>query len=100
MDHASTARLASEEEFHVSHYAHNGLWRWEVLYDCLPADVCAKISIIKPPSAGYSDFPSWKLSNDGNFTLKTTYEILFNQEFEPVLLIPPVYLGLAVEGSK
>lgn len=39
-------------------------------------DVCHAISNINPHAPGSSDFPSWKASSDGQFSLKSVYMLL------------------------
>lgn len=39
--------------------------------------------VIKPPAPGaHSDFPCWDLTSDGQFSLKSTYGILYEVSLE------------------
>jgi len=35
---------------------------------------------VKPPTPGLDDFPIWKFSNDGLFSIKSAYQTLFVEE--------------------
>lgn len=52
--------------------------------------LCAKIAVIKSPTAGTSDSLCWGLTNNGQFTLKTAYFIALD-EFQPSLEPDPIY---------
>lgn len=69
-----------EMEFTVSHYAVAGSWNWGRLHSLLPMDICAKISMLRPPLSGSADFPCWGLTGDGQFTLKSTYWVTTNED--------------------
>lgn len=66
----------AELAFPVSFYALHNNWNIGELERMLPDDVCAAIENVMPPSPGQSDFPSWKASSDGQFTLKLIYSVL------------------------
>lgn len=59
-----------EANYPVSFYAGENGWRWDVIRNSLPDSVYAKIAAIKPPSQGLEDFPCWRGSSDGYFTLR------------------------------
>jgi hypothetical protein len=71
-DHNVALIPREELNFPVNHYASNGLWKWDKIRSILPNDICDKIVVIKTPLQGAPDFPCWKLSVDGYFSLKTT----------------------------
>lgn len=68
----------------VNNFAINGDWIWVVLSHILPQHICSKIATIKAPSGGAADFPIWKHSSDGFFSIKSAYLHLFQElETEP-----------------
>jgi hypothetical protein len=73
---ASNGIPIGQMEYVVSHYARDGQWNWEVLNQILPREICEKLTVIKPPSNGKSDFPCWNLTTDGNFSLKSAYSLM------------------------
>jgi hypothetical protein len=87
-DHILASIPREELNFPVNHYASNGLWKWDKIRSIVPNDICDKIAVIKPPSQGAPDFPCWKLSVDGNFSLKTAYESIENQHQEDLYTNP------------
>lgn len=61
----------------VNDYTVNGDYDWPRLHNCLPLPICTKISGVKPPSFSFDDFPSSKHTNDGYFSIISTYGVLF-----------------------
>ncbi|GAU36816.1 hypothetical protein TSUD_219190 [Trifolium subterraneum] len=87
-DHIAASIPREELNFPVNHYASDGLWKWDKIRSIVPNDICDKIAVIKPPSQGAPDFPCWKLSVDGYFSLKTAYEFMENQHQEDLYINP------------
>lgn len=56
-----------EEEFPVANYVTNASWDWNRIKAWVPNDICNKIATISPPLAGFSDFPCWRLTSDGQY---------------------------------
>lgn len=68
---------SAELNFSVSFYASINDWNWEVIENVLPDEVCVAITNVKPPAPSLPDFPSWSASSDGQFSLKSTYFLVF-----------------------
>lgn len=79
VEHVAASIPVGELNFSVSHYASNGCWRWDRLLNLLPSFICDRIATIKPALPGCADFPCWGATSDGNFTLKSAYESLFEE---------------------
>lgn len=69
----------SDYDWHQSvfAYAENGAWNWPLIISVLLAHVCSKIASIHAPLGDAADFPIWKHSADGVFSVKTAYDLLF-----------------------
>lgn len=76
-DHALHPIQSHEWHLTVHNYASNGAWNWDVLHQILPYDICCKIAGIKAPCAGIEDFPIWRHSSDGFFSVKSAYLHLY-----------------------
>lgn len=61
----------AELNFPVSFYAANNEWRWDMLNNILPDNVCTAIANVRVPSPGQEDFASWNSASDGQFSIKT-----------------------------
>ncbi|KAJ1388848.1 Reverse transcriptase zinc-binding domain [Sesbania bispinosa] len=56
-----------------------GNWNWPMFSEFIPQSILSRISSINPPSSsGGSDFPAWKYCPNGEFSIKSTYELLIN----------------------
>lgn len=65
-----------EQDFAVSNYATSGGWDWDRIRRFVSDELCQKIAIIKPSSVGLEDFPSWDPASNGQFSLKTAYQLV------------------------
>lgn len=66
----------SESNFPVSHYVQNGRWNWNLFDRLVPASICEKIAYLKPPKSSTADSLCWNLTSDGEFSLKSAYDLL------------------------
>lgn len=73
-----------EIDFLAFHYVLNGSWNWNNINQHVLTDICVRIAAVMPPAPGALGFPCWKLTSDGLFSLKTTYDVLRNQQNDPV----------------
>lgn len=62
-----------ELEFPVINYVREGAWRWDVIRQVVPSNICDRIATLKPPEFGFTDFPCWNLTSTGDFSLKSAY---------------------------
>lgn len=51
-------------------------WNWSRFQHLVPANICSEIVAIKSLNGNDFDFPCWKLSNDGIFSIKSAYAAL------------------------
>jgi hypothetical protein len=75
-DHYEASIPSTEIEYSVSNYVINENWNWDLITNRLPDSICSLIAKLKVPTNGKNDMPNWDLSNDGNFSLKTAYNII------------------------
>lgn len=73
--------LDAEKDFCVAHYVKDNGWDWVYLKTWIPEDICQKLAVIKPPVAGTGDFPCWKLTSDGQFSLNFPCWKLISRNF-------------------
>ncbi|KAJ1420415.1 Reverse transcriptase zinc-binding domain [Sesbania bispinosa] len=58
-------------------------WNWDMFEYSLASNIISYISSIKPPdSSGGFDYPAWKFSINGEFTIKTAYEFIMELSAE------------------
>lgn len=88
MDVCYTSMPIHESEFSVVNYTKNGNWDWDRLRGWFSQDVCAKLAVIKPPNPRRHDFPCWNLTSDGDFTLKSAYDLVHEKHAEPAETFP------------
>lgn len=77
-DHALLPIPEMERNLTVMHFFEHGLWNWPLLCQVLPIIVCHKIASICLPDGSLEDFPIWKCANDGIFSLRSAFEVLFD----------------------
>lgn len=67
-------------DFPLSYYVLNDDWKWEIIEQYVPSNVCDKIQGLRiPVDLDSVDFPSWTLCSDGMFTLKSAYQIICSE---------------------
>ena len=55
----------------------DGGWDWQCLVVVLPSNVCDLIASLAPPSqVGIPDCIAWKGSHDGNFSIRSSFDML------------------------
>ena len=66
----------------ASFVTEEGFWNWDMLFDLLPRNICEFIARVAPPSI-YSglDTLAWRGSHDGNFSVRSAYDLLSNNNF-------------------
>lgn len=100
---SSVAPPDGQDNFSVMSYARNGEWKWDVLNQILPHNICAKIASIRPPTPGEDDMVYWSPSSDGIFSLKTAYSMIIEDMGEvslPTPLFPDVWQWRGLERVK
>lgn len=64
--------------FPVTHYASENGWKWDLFAHCVSEDVCDALARVNVPLPSQTDFPSWTLAPDGQFSIKSSYLSLFD----------------------
>jgi hypothetical protein len=71
-----------EGSFSVASYVTGDDWNWAKINSLLPASVTDTIHHIRPPVPEHSDFPYWIPATDGQFSIKTAYELLMGEHHD------------------
>ena len=53
-------------------------WNWERICRHIPMYMKEAIDLVQPPSLGGSDVPYWNIAPNGEFSIKTPYDMLSN----------------------
>lgn len=81
-----------QEDFPISFYAQNGVWNWNLFESFVPNHLLDKIAGINPSSnSNINDFPCWKWSLDGCFSIKFPYQFISKSPDSDAFELAPIF---------